>query len=390
MDASPAGKARGDQAGQTLILFVFALAALLGFTALATDVGLILHERRQLQNAADAAALAGAQELFDSPTAAVAMAQQYAEANGVDLTDPTYTFQATTPYQGDSGKIEVTVSKQVGFLFGRVLGLDFADVPARAVAKQPVITITTKEYALFAETDSCSANNPLLISGSDNAVIGFVHSNSKIVVSGSDNSFNGPTTLNCGFADSGANNTYIPPPEQQPNRYFATNYTWSSFCFPGNPDLVIPIQTQPTDLNSVPEAWVGGNESSNQLKDGVFCSTDDVVISGSGVSGNVTLVAGDEIKLTGSDFNLTAYDEDVLAFSSASHENAIDMSGSGGSWIGLIIAPNGRARVQGSGNLSVNGGVMAESVTVSGSDFSIKNEGFPVTTYGPVAVRLIE
>ena len=135
LKSEPKRVKRRHESGQTLIMFTLGLGVLFGMVALSIDVGLILHERRQLQNAADAAALAGVQELPASPGAAVAAAQQYATANGVDLTDPAFTFAATTPYEGDAGKIEVKVSRQVGFLFGRVLGLSFVDVPARAVAK---------------------------------------------------------------------------------------------------------------------------------------------------------------------------------------------------------------------------------------------------------------
>jgi hypothetical protein len=46
--------------GQALILFVFAVVALLGFTSLAIDGGMAYAERRHAQNAADTAAMAGA------------------------------------------------------------------------------------------------------------------------------------------------------------------------------------------------------------------------------------------------------------------------------------------------------------------------------------------
>jgi hypothetical protein len=46
--------------GQVLILFVFAVVALLGFTSLAIDGGMAFAERRHAQNAADTAAMAGA------------------------------------------------------------------------------------------------------------------------------------------------------------------------------------------------------------------------------------------------------------------------------------------------------------------------------------------
>src|SRR3990172_587965 len=76
-------KRRGER-GQALILFVLALAVLLGFVALAIDVGLAFQERRNAQNGADAAALAAAEDLRDGAgtVAAVATAQSYLAAHG--------------------------------------------------------------------------------------------------------------------------------------------------------------------------------------------------------------------------------------------------------------------------------------------------------------------
>ena len=52
-----------SERGQALILIVGALVGLLAFTALAVDGGMVLYDRRSAQNAADAAALAGAYTL---------------------------------------------------------------------------------------------------------------------------------------------------------------------------------------------------------------------------------------------------------------------------------------------------------------------------------------
>lgn len=48
------------ESGQTLIMVALSLTVLLGFSALATDVGSLLHQRRIAQAAADSAAVAGA------------------------------------------------------------------------------------------------------------------------------------------------------------------------------------------------------------------------------------------------------------------------------------------------------------------------------------------
>jgi hypothetical protein len=58
--------------GQILVLFVFALTVLLGFTALAIDGGMMYADRRYSQSVADNAALAGA-----------GVASQYMEAHGI-------------------------------------------------------------------------------------------------------------------------------------------------------------------------------------------------------------------------------------------------------------------------------------------------------------------
>jgi len=53
----------GNQKGAAAIVTVIVLAMLLGFSALAIDVGYMYSTRNELQNVADSAALAGAGEL---------------------------------------------------------------------------------------------------------------------------------------------------------------------------------------------------------------------------------------------------------------------------------------------------------------------------------------
>lgn len=51
-----------EESGQVLVMTALSITVLLGFMAFATDVGLLLRERRMLQTAADSAAIAGAAE----------------------------------------------------------------------------------------------------------------------------------------------------------------------------------------------------------------------------------------------------------------------------------------------------------------------------------------
>jgi Flp pilus assembly protein TadG len=69
-----------DQRGIALVLTVMLLVVMLGMSALVFDLGYARSQRRQVQTAADAAALAGAQEL-PAPTAAETEAKELALAN---------------------------------------------------------------------------------------------------------------------------------------------------------------------------------------------------------------------------------------------------------------------------------------------------------------------
>ena len=68
--------------GQVLVVVALMLVVLLSFSTLIIDGGSKSLTRRQIQNAADAAALAGARDLPDDTTQAVADAKAYALANG--------------------------------------------------------------------------------------------------------------------------------------------------------------------------------------------------------------------------------------------------------------------------------------------------------------------
>src|ERR1700741_1252457 len=71
-----------DESGQALILVALGLTCILGFVGLATDVGVLLHAKRNLQIAADAAALAGANEINIDSTKIVAAGKAASAQNG--------------------------------------------------------------------------------------------------------------------------------------------------------------------------------------------------------------------------------------------------------------------------------------------------------------------
>ncbi len=113
----------GHRKGTVLILFAVLLAALLGIMAFAIDLGVNVHHRASLQNAADAAALAAADVR--------STARQYFQLNRPGVTpniqlgrwDPvTRVFDPGIVSQLEVNAVRVSAQWTYPSLFGRVLG----------------------------------------------------------------------------------------------------------------------------------------------------------------------------------------------------------------------------------------------------------------------------
>lgn len=133
--------------GQMLVLFVLALGVLLGFTAMSVDVGLFLHQRRDLQNDADAAALAGAAYL-PNEALAIQKAQEWVVKNFDDGDEVVESIQVSS-YREPNDRITVSVKQDVSFVFGRVLGLTSDTMGAKATAgRVPIVATCIAPWAI--------------------------------------------------------------------------------------------------------------------------------------------------------------------------------------------------------------------------------------------------
>jgi Flp pilus assembly protein TadG len=130
---------RSNERGQVLVLFAGALLALLLICALAFDVGSMLVQRRDEQNAADAAALAGARYVLTDTVAAETAARDIAQMNGYEDSDPDEYVTVHIPaihgrYVGLPGFIEVEVGSTRPSIFAGVIGKGTWATGAMAVA----------------------------------------------------------------------------------------------------------------------------------------------------------------------------------------------------------------------------------------------------------------
>jgi Putative Flp pilus-assembly TadE/G-like len=120
-----------SESGQVFVFVAVIMTALIGMTALVVDVGSWYQAQRHLQTAADAAALAGAQELPTNQASAEAIAHDFAQQNYSGIPAPTVTFPNTYT-------IDVAAEADTPGIFAPVLNSAFEVVTVHAAAQAQV------------------------------------------------------------------------------------------------------------------------------------------------------------------------------------------------------------------------------------------------------------
>lgn len=144
-----------DERGQALPLVVLFLLVLMGVVAMVLDGGYAFAQKRRMQNAADAGALAGALVIAKGETRDAAVRQavgQYAQQNGAITTTMIYIDAngATLPnpangfIPSDMAALRVTTQRPFPTFFARVLGLGTMTAGAQASAKAIAAAMPTE------------------------------------------------------------------------------------------------------------------------------------------------------------------------------------------------------------------------------------------------------
>jgi Flp pilus assembly protein TadG len=138
---------RNTQQGQILVLVAFGLVVLIGVMGLAVDMGYLRYVRRQIQSAADAAALSAGLELSSCGTGCTTSIKTAAEAassengftngqKGVVVTANNPPTSAGDPHASDDNYVEVIISQPEPVHFASIFGVTSSTVSARAEAKR--------------------------------------------------------------------------------------------------------------------------------------------------------------------------------------------------------------------------------------------------------------
>jgi Flp pilus assembly protein TadG len=138
-----------DERGAIAVIFAIVLVVMLGIGGLVVDIGFASQKARQIQNSADAAALAAAQSL-PSTTNAISTAQTYAQSNlpggsfnwsgCTDSTRPSgWTYVATSPcvsFDPSFTYVRVRMPDQsYNTMFARALGINSVGASRTATAR---------------------------------------------------------------------------------------------------------------------------------------------------------------------------------------------------------------------------------------------------------------
>ena len=170
-------KLRRNENGAAAVVVALALTVLCGFVALTVDFGMMASTKQDMQNAADAAALAAAADIESGFGVVESTAKEYARINGYDDDAPGITVEVDllTAYT-----VKVTIREEVQMGFSTVLiGDSTRPVSASATAELTHI-FGTSEYALFAGQKIEESGTGIEITGNNITINGNMHSNSDI------------------------------------------------------------------------------------------------------------------------------------------------------------------------------------------------------------------
>ncbi len=390
-----------DESGQAAIITLLCMTCLLGFVGFAADVGMLFHAKRNMQTAADSAAIAAALEqgYGDMSTAADAAAAQ----NGVTVGTQGGAVTINTPplsgaYVRQAGYVEAIVSQSEPTIFMKMFHLNSMTVGARAVA-----TLGNSQGCIY-------TLNP---SGADISMTGNANisvPNCGIVDDSSSNDamdLTGNVTLTAqsigivGKADDTGNISVTPTPV-------------TGIAPDGNPLASLPTLTVPsgctTNISLVgnqtqtlsPGCYSGISATGNvslTLNPGLY------IINGSfgGFTGNVSITGtGVTLYLLGSSgltgnvsLNLTAPTSGtyngILIDQPPSNTSALSLTGNAGSTLeGIIYAPSAAMTLTGNSGSSIYADFVVGSLTLVGNagfnDYAaIAGNNTPLT-----AARLVE
>ena len=414
-----------DERGQTIILVALSLPFMLGFIGMATDVGALFKDKRTIQTAADAAAIAGALNLNygNYSQAAIDAAKANGYTNGsngvvVDPEDPPK--WAHSEYKGATpGYVEVTITKKEPTIFLALFGYPSVTVLARAVATNQASSAGCL-YSVGTSGTGFTNNGTVTVNASScGLVVDSADPTSAMVLNGHSDTVNlGSIGVVGGYTGDGSPTVNPTPvtgvaPESDPLNYLP-QYSFTSTSTKGNgktttytvscasgydcsdSPITVPANCATTGSSSSgtynvapgstlsPGCYAGLTFPSSgtvTLNPGLYLIAGDLTFGGGNVNGNgVTFYWGSTNGKNGNiSFGSGTYDlvapndktalfNGVLLAESITDTNNISFGGNSNTTIdGVVYAPGTSFKMAGTPQIHLNADFVVHDITLSGN-----------------------
>lgn len=393
-----------DQRGQALIVAALGIAVLLGFVALAVDVGIMFHTKRSIQTAADAGALAGAQALKYGGDPTIAGRSDSARngfQNGVnDIAVEVHNPPLTGPYTGNSSYVEAIVTVPQPTFFMRAMHINSMTVRARAVATTGAgdycvtslnpsgIGVRVNGSSTTASFPGCSvaidsdASNALRVNGN-----GTLEAQSISIVGGYSGHAVGTSVTQPSTQQGKVTDPLdgLTPPTYNPRS--CTSAPSTSTIGPALPGGTVCYS----------RLKLSGTPGTVTLTPGTYVITDNnasinnIYLNGTGVT--IYIAPGASLTINSATLNLSAPGCDpsascpyggILFFEDRNNTSQLSISGGANSSLsGIIYCPSANLDFNGGSNSTLDMNIIAGSITFSGganviSSYSSSNPNSPL------------
>lgn len=418
-----------DEDGQILVVVLLCMGVMLGFMALAIDVGQLLYTKRQLQTAADAAALAGALEISQCGTTSNCVAMQTAAKAAFtenNLPTPTFLTQCSgsvgsgltlelnngpcalgsaDPNAGSTSYVEAVVSKKESTIFAGIFGTRSVTLSARSEAGMGAPTFCvdvldpTASQALLVNgngnmTAQCgvmvdsSSSTALLVNGSATLTAKAIDVHGGDLINGNPTVSPKPVTHAPAMADPlaglptptlGSCGSSTTSPYYGAKNQVTVNAKDNAVFYPGRYCGGIQINGKAT----------GTFEPGTYIIDGSMIVNGNDTISGNGVTfyfttGTLTMNGSSSANLVAPTTGTYA---GILLFQSRTDSNTLIVNGDSTSvWQGAIYVPDGQLTLNGGSNLAAYTILDVKTLIVNGNnqftvgdDYSSLPGGAPIS-----------
>jgi Flp pilus assembly protein TadG len=345
--------------GQAMVVAALSMIVIMGFAAFGIDTGRLLIQESNMQNIADAAALAAAQDL-PTPSASIATALNYANQNGMKSTQSGIAFEGDTvtvvaPFAGDTKKVEVICSRKVDFIFARVLGYTDKTVTAKAVAEVTTAAGAIFNYAVFAGEGQAS------FGGSDHNFGGSVYGRDGVSLGNKANVTGNVVSTSSGTINSGSGSVI-------------TGSVIGNSAAIQMPDFSEQIKAQAIVVNSQAEF---NNVVNGKKVSGPIYVNGNVTINGR-INGTGVIYASGTIAFANDTILQTSSDH-ILFYAA---KGDLKFNGGNGVNVGILYVPNGKITVNGAPNSTTYGRLIAKSIEFNGSKASVYPQAGDLNSLG--------